>query len=295
MLVLHLSDVHVTDPTSAIARFADGEERLTGVVDHLIDAAVPLDAVVVTGDLVDHGTDDEYERVAALLGRLRCPWYVLPGNHDRRPAFDTALLTDSAPPPGNAPCNYAVDLAPAAGPPVRLVMVDSSRPDHHDGMWTAESLAWLDGALVDEPTVRTLVFTHHPPVSTGLWHMDYGGAHGGDLLAEVISRHPQVEVVACGHVHRRLTIRWAGTLLSCAPSLTYRSEALLAQGADPTLDDALPDLPVYRFIDGRFAVDSLDWHPGRTRIPMRLALGDEWPDYEIAARSGTLPRAATGH
>lgn len=289
-MILHLSDVHVTEPDSAIARFADGEHRLRLVIDHVIEADVPLDGVVVTGDLVDAGTVDEYGRLLAQLDRLPCPWYPLPGNHDQRPPLDAVLGAAGVTSELADAVAYTEDVGS-----VRLVVVDSALPGHHDGGWDAERLTWLDAALAAEPDRPTLVATHHPPVSTGLWHMDYGGGHGGDALAEVIGRHPQVEIVACGHVHRRLVLRWAGTVLSCAPSLTYGTEALLAEGDEPVLHSALPDVPLYRWIDSRLMIDSLDWQPDRARLPMRLALGDGWSDYEAAARSGVLPRDATSH
>lgn len=295
MLLLHLSDVHVTDPESVIAQFANGEERLGMVVDHLLERDVPLDAVVVTGDLVDHGTADEYERLLAQLRRLPCPWFPLPGNHDDRGELRRALSEHTpAPLPADGPCNYTVDL-PATGELVRLVMVDSSQPDFHDGRWTPETLDWLGSALAEAPQRRTFVFTHHPPVSTALWHMDYGGAHGGQELERVIAAHPHVDLVACGHVHRRLVTPWAGTLLSSAPSLTFLAEALLDAGDEPMLHAGLPEPPLYRIVDGRLLIDSLDWQPDRVRVPMSLALGDGWPAYEAAARSGVLPRDATGH
>ena len=42
------------------------------------------DAVLVTGDLADHGTDEEYLAVSSGLASLDPPVYVLPGNHDDR-------------------------------------------------------------------------------------------------------------------------------------------------------------------------------------------------------------------
>ena len=293
-MLLHLSDVHVTDPDSAIARFADGEARLTAVIDHLLAAQVPLDGVLLTGDLVDHGTDDEYDRLLAQLDRLPCPWRPLPGNHDLRPGVDRVLaaagVTGELGTGPEDPVAWVADLGP-----LRVVGVDSSRPGHHDGAWDDRRLRWLDEALARDVERPTLVATHHPPVSTGLWHMDYGGAHGGEAMAEVVARHPQVEAVVCGHVHRRLVLRWAGTLLCTAPSLTFLTEAVLDDGADPVLHAGLPELPLYRLVDGRFAVDSLDWQPGRSPVPFPLVLGDGWDAYAAAARSGTLPRTATGH
>lgn len=291
MLLLQLSDIHVTDPDSAIARYASGEARLTALVAHLEATGTRPDAAVLTGDLVDHGTPEEYERLVALLGRLPCPWYPVPGNHDRRGPFDEALLGDHPWAPGpDQPCCYVVD-----NHDVRLVALDSTRPDHHDGAFDAERLGWLDDVLGADPQRPTVVFTHHPPVDVGLWHMDYGGAHRGGDLEAVVSRHPQVAAVVCGHVHRRLTVAWGATLLCCAPSMTFLTEAMLDDDATPRLHAGLPDVPLYRWIDGRFTVDTLDWHPGRHPIAFPDVMGEDWPSYEAAARSGTLPRAATGH
>ena len=293
-MLLHLSDVHGTDPDSPVARFADGETRLAAVVDHLLATDVPLDGVLLTGDLVDHGTADEYDRLLSQLDRLPCPWLPLPGNHDLRPAFDRVLAaTDLASELGDDPADPVAWLADVG--PLRVVGLDSSRPDHHDGAWDDGRLRWLDEALARDPDRPTVVATHHPPVSTGLWHMDYGGAHGGEALAEVIAGRPHVEAVVCGHVHRRLVLRWAGTLLCTAPSLTFLTEAVLDDGADPVLHAGLPELPLYRLVDGRFTVDSLDWQPDRSPVPFPLVLGDGWDAYAAAARSGSMPRHATGH
>src|SRR2546430_13016955 len=37
---------------------------------------------------------------------------------------------------------------------------------------------------------------------------------GSDALARVIARHPQVERVLCGHLHRPIQFRFAGTIAS---------------------------------------------------------------------------------
>lgn len=295
MLVLHLSDVHVTDPVSPLARFANGEERLRMVIDHLLENPVPLDAVVLTGDLVDRGSAEEYERLLPQLRRLRCAWFPLPGNHDDRAELRRVLGPHvPAAWSDDGPCNYCLDLTTAAGEQVRLVLVDSSQPGFHSGRWSDVTLDWLGTTLAAAPQRRTLVFTHHPPVSTGLWHMDYGGAAGGEALEQIIASHPQVALVACGHVHRRLVMPWAGTILAAAPSLTFLTEALLGDH-DPVLHSGLPELPVYRVVDGRLLIDSLDWQPDRARLPMRMAFGDLWDDYVTAARSGVVPSDLGGH
>ncbi|HEY1175577.1 MAG TPA: metallophosphoesterase, partial [Phytomonospora sp.] len=60
MLLAHISDTHI-----------DGGERATDrtrrVMDYLNGLTRPLDAIVVTGDIADHGEAAEYEIVARLL------------------------------------------------------------------------------------------------------------------------------------------------------------------------------------------------------------------------------------
>jgi 3',5'-cyclic AMP phosphodiesterase CpdA len=40
--------------------------------------------VVITGDLVDSGAEAQYRHLRELLAPLRCPYHLMPGNHDDR-------------------------------------------------------------------------------------------------------------------------------------------------------------------------------------------------------------------
>jgi 3',5'-cyclic AMP phosphodiesterase CpdA len=50
--------------------------------------------------------------------------------------------------------------------------------------------------------------------------MDAMGLHAPDAEAfgDVVARHPQVERVVCGHLHRAITKRWRGTVTMTVPS-----------------------------------------------------------------------------
>src|SRR6185295_14939281 len=76
----------------------------------------------------------------------------------------------------------------------------------------AERLAWLDARLGEGSQRPTVVFMHHPPFVTGLRAMDAMGLDGKAELGTVVARHPQVEGVLCGHVHRPMTRRLGGTV-----------------------------------------------------------------------------------
>ena len=59
---------------------------------------------------------------------------------------------------------------------------------------------------------------HHPPFLTGIERMDRAGLQNSDALAAVVARHPQVERILCGHLHRAIDRRFAGTVAGTAPS-----------------------------------------------------------------------------
>src|SRR5262249_31557493 len=68
----------------------------------------------------------------------------------------------------------------------------------------------------------TLVLMHHPPFRTGIDYMDEYGLDNAAGFAEVIGRHPQVERILCGHLHRAIDRRFAGTVAGTAPSTAHQ-------------------------------------------------------------------------
>jgi len=83
--VLHASDCHL-----GADRPNGEEEAFAGAID--LALAEDVDAVLITGDLFDHGRvrDDLLDWTAAQLDRLDQPIVLLPGNHDLAalPRFD---------------------------------------------------------------------------------------------------------------------------------------------------------------------------------------------------------------
>jgi hypothetical protein len=55
----------------------------------------------------------------------------------------------------------------------------------------------------------------------------------GGRLAKVVARYPAVERIVCGHVHRFMTMRFAGTTLCTAPSTTTAIALQLKPDAPP--------------------------------------------------------------
>jgi len=91
MLVLaQVSDFHIDGGPERTAR----AERVMG---YLAALPRPVDAVLVTGDVADHGRPAEYRAARELLGGP-APVLICPGNHDRRASFRRALVAMHHPP-----------------------------------------------------------------------------------------------------------------------------------------------------------------------------------------------------
>jgi predicted MPP superfamily phosphohydrolase len=84
----HLSDTHLDGSARAAAR----TEAVMAYLDRL---PYDLDAVLVTGDIADHGRSAEYEEARAVLAS-RHPVLTCPGNHDVRAPYRQRLLDEPA-------------------------------------------------------------------------------------------------------------------------------------------------------------------------------------------------------
>ena len=100
---------------------------------------------------------------------------------------------------------------------VRIVALDVTVPGLHHGDIDEEADAWLDGALSAEPRRPTILMMHQPPFDCGVPYLDAYHCRDGERLAYVVARHPAVERIVCGHVHRFMQLRFGGTVLCTAP------------------------------------------------------------------------------
>jgi 3',5'-cyclic-AMP phosphodiesterase len=209
-LLAHLSDPHIG------ADWAGGDPvaRLAAAVESVRAMRSQPDALLVSGDLADNATDAQYQQVRELLAPVQAPLYVLPGNHDDRRALHRHFGVPGA---DGEPVQYSVDLGP-----LRLVVLDTTRPGEDPGALDAERLGWLDAELATAPDVPTLLAMHHPPLVTGIPAWDELGLPAADrrALGDVLERHPQVRRIVAGHVHRMITANLAGRAVLTVPS-TY--------------------------------------------------------------------------
>jgi 3',5'-cyclic AMP phosphodiesterase CpdA len=206
ILLAHISDLHV-DGTPRAA------ERVKRAMDHLRALATPPDALLVTGDIADHGDPAEYREVATLL-EAPFPVLALPGNHDRRGAMRTALLGE---PEDDRPLNSAHHIGD-----LTILMCDSTIPGHDEGCLDEVTLGWLEDTLADPAHQGpALLALHHPPVPVHHAMPDSVPLTNPGDLADLLTRHPRVLAVLAGHAHTAAASGFAARPVLLAPAVTW--------------------------------------------------------------------------
>ncbi|MFL6073867.1 MAG: metallophosphoesterase [Mycobacteriales bacterium] len=251
MIIAHVSDTHL-DGT------ARSEERTGRVMAYLDALPGTIDAVLVTGDIADHGLPAEYEQVRKLFD-IRHPVLLTPGNHDRREAYREVLLGEE---PSGTPINRVREVAGAV-----FALCDSTIPGEDGGLLADETLDWLDGVLADAADgAPVFVCFHHPPVTLSLPLVDGIRQRGEDRLAALTARYPRVAAFLCGHAHTAAASTFAGRPLLVAPGVI--STVLLPWEADAgphQLDLDVPPSIAFHILDdgGRLTTHYRVIHSGR--------------------------------
>jgi 3',5'-cyclic AMP phosphodiesterase CpdA len=215
MLIAQVTDPHIKARGRLAYKTVDTAANLDRCVNHLSNLERRPDVVLMTGDLTDFGRPEEYQLLRQLIAPLDMPVYVIPGNHDERENFRKAF-GDHGYLPRSGDLSYVVEDFPLC-----MIGIDTTIPGKPGGEMCATRLAWLDLQLSARRDSPTLIFMHHPPIITGIRHMDVQNCANGDALGQLLQTHPQVFQVVCGHVHRPIHTQWYGVTVSIAPSASH--------------------------------------------------------------------------
>jgi 3',5'-cyclic AMP phosphodiesterase CpdA len=228
MLIAQISDLHIRPDGLLYADRVPSNAMAHAAIQHLNKLDPRPDLVLITGDIVDDGSDAAYQVSRRILAGLEIPYLVIPGNHDRRGAFVKAFADCSYLPRHGGPLNYVFDAGE-----VRIVALDSTVPTRHHGDIDAAGLSWLEQALADGGARPTLVLMHHQPFPCGIPYLEKYRHFGAEKIADVIGKFPSVERLLCGHVHRFMTARVGGALAMSCPSTASQIALRLSETAEP--------------------------------------------------------------
>lgn len=245
LFLAQLSDFHL-----AVAH-PERSRRLERAIELLLSQDPLPAAVVVTGDVADKAEPAMYAEAASQLKRLPMPLFIVPGNRD----WTAPFLTHLAPWCGDGE-NGFLNLVGEMGA-LRLIGLDSRKPGSQQGLFSAQSKAWLEARLAEEPDRSTVIFLHHPPFKTKLRNGGIGHQiEGVEALEGVVAKNKQVVQVLCGHLHRLYAAPFAGVIATSSPSIAYQGVVEHRHEAED--HDIRPTMALHYFHDGQL-ISRLCW------------------------------------
>ena len=171
-----LSDIHVT-PRNA------NEGKLREAVAEI--NATDVDAVMLTGDLTNEGSDEQLSNVKGIMDGIIHPLYVIPGNHENNWSQSACKTFNDL--WGSDRFVFTVDnlvvVGMNCGPFMKM----------GDGHIKQEDLLWLDSTLnaMVKPGMKVLSVNHYPILDD----LDNCRAY-----VDILKKYPVV-THQCGHYH----------------------------------------------------------------------------------------------
>jgi len=242
--IAQISDLHIKPPGTLAYGRVDTASALERCVAALNAFRPQPDFVVISGDLADTPSVEEYDYLKRLLAPLQLLFAGIPGNHDSREMMRAAF--PSAPyASATGALNQRVEVNG-----LDLVLLDSSVPGKPHGELDAPTLQWLDTTLASSPDRPALLFLHHPPFIAGIWHMDRQNLSNAAELAPIVRRHPRVQLIAAGHIHRATLTMFAGVSATICPAPNHAVDLDLDHLREPSFRVESPAFHLHSWFPG---------------------------------------------
>jgi Icc protein len=261
---VQFTDTHLMQDPGASLRGARTLPRLQACLAHAQRHFFPVDAVLLTGDIV-HDEPAAYGTVDLLFGGLGVPILAIPGNHDVPDEMRRQL--------DHVPFQVGGEWNTRNGWQVLLLESWFAESTDGEGQLGSAQLQFAERALAESVQPHALVVLHHPPVPMDSPSLDELGLLDGPQLSAAVARHARVRGVCWGHAHQALDLYRAGDVrFMCTPATCMQFKPR----NDFTADDRPPGYRVIDlFADGSIAsevvwlegyVDS-DVPPVSTEVP----------------------------
>lgn len=172
-----LSDIHVTPGNANEGKLKEAVAEINGS---------DVDAVIVSGDLTNEGSDVQLRNVKSILDGITKPLYVIPGNHENNWSQSACKTFNDL--WGNDRFVFTVGklvvIGMNCGPFMKM----------GDGHIKQEDLTWLDKTLSEmvKPGMKVLSINHYPLLDDLDNYRDY---------AYILKKYPVITHVN-GHWHR---------------------------------------------------------------------------------------------
>jgi 3',5'-cyclic-AMP phosphodiesterase len=217
MLIVQISDTHISQPNSREPHTLERISVLRSFVKHVSDMEEVPDLILHTGDVSQNGKPEEYEIVKSIMRDSNIPVFFALGNRD----FDVNLA-EGLKCLGGARLVNGFLIYSIEGYPVRLIAMDTQKRNDRVGTTCSVRLGVLEKMLKEQPDMPTAIFMHHPAfqVPTSKYPFQFSDTTAADALLHLVERNEQIVQLFCGHMHRQFNVQLKTCNATIAPSLS---------------------------------------------------------------------------
>ena len=160
-------------------------------------AEINPDLVVVSGDLTQRATNEQFQAAQAFLASLKRPLLIVPGNHDI-PLYNLFLRLLR---PFHRYCQWiTADLAPVwENGKVIVVGLNTADPlRHQKGVFRHLDLSRVESQFQSKHAIR-IVVAHHPPMHAAGTEKE-PPRHAPEAIQRLAAC--QTDIILSGHLHK---------------------------------------------------------------------------------------------
>ena len=205
--LLQITDTHIFADEKETFDGVDTQSSLKEVFKLARNNDWPVDALLLTGDLVHDPVTVAYERLFDILTDIDEPIFCLPGNHDD-PELMHQVLNKR-----NIHTSKSIEIGSWI-----VVMLDTFLANTHAGYFAQDELDFLDKALREHPDKHALVCLHHPPVKIGSKWLDTMRLNNPEDFFNVLDKYDHIKAILWGHIHQEYLSERNGVSLMASPS-----------------------------------------------------------------------------
>ncbi len=229
--LVQITDTHLNGPEDGHLLGMKTLHSMNCVLDIVREERSDIDAILVTGDLSQDGTEQAYQHLHNALKPFACPVFWFEGNHDD-PQTMRAVAA------GTEHLNQII-----RSEHWQVVLLNSQVEGAVYGRLSVAQLELLEQALQERPDLHTLISFHHHPIPMGSTWIDRIGVKNADDFMSLIARFSNVKCVLWGHVHQESDQMINGVRFLSTPSTCVQFT--------PNSDDFSVDTvaPGYRWLD----------------------------------------------
>ena len=198
---VHISDFHYknsyegmhSEKLSANTGLTLTEQFVLGIREIIKDSG-RIDFFILSGDLCQNGTANEYECFKKILDEEMkgIPYYLSLGNHDNDNFWNGFL----GKPEKTGSYYYSINHEG-----LRIISLDSRGGAYESGFLEQEQLSWLKNELSIPAEKGSILLLHHTPhVSGEIEYLIYQTENPSELY-EVVE-NSDIKGIFCGHTHK---------------------------------------------------------------------------------------------